>query len=171
MGHAIVVLMVVLVATVLAAAPASSAEASKPAGLDTSTAAFFQSHCVRCHNADTAEAELRLDRLDADLDRADVFARWQRIVQRLRAGEMPPREEPQPTAAERTAAIDVLDAQLKAVSTRRRQSGRVVLRRLNRVEYQNTLNDLFAVDVDIQDLLPEDTVALGFAIRPAVAGA
>jgi cytochrome c553 len=120
-----VVLVVAVAANVLSAATAFAAEASLPAGLDAPTAAFFQSHCVRCHGADTAEAELRLERLDADLDRGEVFARWQRIVKRLRAGEMPPREEPQPSAAERTAAIDFLDAQLKAGSTRRGQSGRV----------------------------------------------
>jgi len=142
--------------------PAARAESNVPAGLDAPTVAFFQKHCVRCHGAKTAEADLRLDQLDTDLDRAAVFARWQTIVKRLRAGEMPPRDEKQPAAAERTAAIDFLHAKLDAASKRRQQSGRVVLRRLNRVEYQNTLNDLFAVDVDIQELLPADTVSLGF---------
>jgi len=138
------------------------AEANVPAGLDATTTAFFQKHCVGCHGAKTAKADLRLDRLEADLDRDAVFDRWQKIVKQLTAGEMPPSDEKQPTAAERTAAIDFLHAKLDAASKRRQQSGRVVLRRLNRVEYQNTLNDLFAVDVDIQDLLPADAVANGF---------
>ncbi|MBM4223298.1 MAG: DUF1587 domain-containing protein, partial [Gammaproteobacteria bacterium] len=141
---------------------AARAEANVPAGLDGPTVAFFQQHCVRCHGAKTAKADLRLDRLEADLDRDAVFDRWQKIVKQLTAGEMPPSDEKQPTAAERKAAIDFLHAKLDAASKRRQQSGRVVLRRLNRVEYQNTLNDLFAVDVDIQDLLPADAVANGF---------
>jgi len=45
---------------------------------------------------------------------------------------------------------------------RERSEGRVVLRRLNRVQYENTVRDLLAIDVDLKDLLPEDTAAYGF---------
>ena len=40
--------------------------------------------------------------------------------------------------------------------------GRVVLRRLNRTEYQNTVRDLLGVDVDLKELLPLDSSAGGF---------
>lgn len=40
--------------------------------------------------------------------------------------------------------------------------GRVVLRRLNRVEYENTVRDLLGIDVELQDLLPVDSSASGF---------
>jgi mono/diheme cytochrome c family protein len=153
---------IILAAQLAVVERASADPSSKPVGLDAATVAFFQQHCVRCHGAKTAEADLRLDRLDADVDRREVFIRWHTIVERLRAGEMPPRDEPQPTAAEQTAAIDFLHAKLDAASQRRKESGRVVLRRLNRVEYENTLRDLFAVDVDIREMLPEDAIALGF---------
>lgn len=155
-------LLMMFWANLLSAVAAFSAEAGTPAGLDAPTVAFLQKHCVRCHGAKTAEADLRLDRLDTDLDRRDVFARWHTIIERLRAGEMPPRDEPQPPVDELTAAIDFLHAKLDAASERRRESGRVVLRRLNRVQYENTLRDLFAVDVNIQEMLPEDAIALGF---------
>ena len=102
----------------------AAAEANKPHGLDAPTAAFFQKHCLRCHGAKQAEGDLRLDNLEGDLDRRDVFTRWHTIVERLRAGEMPPEDEPQPAAAELTAAIDYLHNKLEAASERRRQSGR-----------------------------------------------
>lgn len=152
----------IFVAAALLATTAPAAEASKPAGLDAPTAAFLQKHCVRCHGMQKAEADLRLDKLETDLDRRDVFTRWHTIVERLRAGEMPPEDEPQPEASELKAVIDVLHGRLEAASERRRESGRVVLRRLNRVEYENTLRDLFAVDVNIKEMLPEDAIALGF---------
>ena len=146
----------------LSTTSAFAAEANKTHGLDVPTAAFFQKHCLRCHGAKLAEGDLRLDNLEGYLDRRDVFTRWHTIVERLRAGEMPPADEPRPAAAELTAAIDYLHGKLEAASERRRQSGRVVLRRLNRVEYENTIRDLFAVDVNVKEMLPEDTIALGF---------
>src|SRR6185295_14685709 len=35
-------------------------------------------------------------------------------------------------------------------------------RRLNRVEYENTVRDLFAVNVAVKEILPEDAIAQGF---------
>ena len=40
--------------------------------------------------------------------------------------------------------------------------GRTVLRRLNRIEYQNTVRDLLGIDVDFQEMLPADSSANGF---------
>ncbi len=49
-----------------------------------------------------------------------------------------------------------------AIAAQTAADGRVVLRRLNRAEYQNTVRDLLAVDVDLKDLLPEDAINSGF---------
>ena len=51
---------------------------------------------------------------------------------------------------------------MPAETARQKAEGRVVLRRLNRTEYQNTMHDLLGVDSDLKSLLPEDTTALGF---------
>ena len=49
-----------------------------------------------------------------------------------------------------------------AEAARSAAQGRVVLRRLNRAEYENTVRDLLGVDVDLKDLLPPDTSTNGF---------
>jgi len=108
-----------------------------------------------------SSAELRLDLLGTDMSNPEIHAGWERVVSRVRSGEMPPEKEPRPTTAERDEFVSRLTTWLAAGSNRE-NSGRVILRRLNRVEYENTLNDLFGVRVSVRDMLPEDAVQQGF---------
>lgn len=132
------------------------------ADLDAPTATFLKQHCVRCHGEKKAEGDLRLDQLGADLADGQTFTHWQAVAARLRAGDMPPKEEPRPPAAEVATVIRRLSAHLDQAAVARRAEGRTTLRRLNRTEYENTVRDLFAVDVAVKELLPEDTIAFGF---------
>jgi hypothetical protein len=138
--------------------------AAEPAAprVDRQVAEFIQQHCLRCHGEKKTEGKLRLDQLDADFSKPRTFDRWQTVVHRLRAGEMPPEGEPRPDAAKVAATVRRLTAQLEEAAANRRAAGRVVLRRLNRVEYENTVRDLLGVEVDLQDLLPQDSSASGF---------
>lgn len=123
---------------------------------------FFKQHCHRCHGADTAEGDLRLDQLDTDLSKSSVFERWREIVARIRAGEMPPKDEARPQPTQVATVVKLLSGHLDEAAARRRSEGRVVLRRLNRVEYENTVRDLFDVNVSVKEMLPEDAIAQGF---------
>lgn len=125
-------------------------------------APFFREHCLHCHGPDEVEGDLRLDQVDADLSRPATFERWREIVARVQAGEMPPKDEPQPDAAQRSDLAKRLSAALEKAAATQRAEGRVVLRRLNRVEYENTVRDLFDVSVSVKELLPEDAVSHGF---------
>jgi mono/diheme cytochrome c family protein len=137
--------------------------ASSPAAeLDATVTAFLKQHCTRCHGEKATEGDLRLDQLGADLTDTPTFTRWQAVVARLRAGDMPPTDEPRPPAAEVATVIRRLSAHLDAAAAARRAEGRTTLRRLNRTEYENTVRDLFAVEVTVKNLLPEDTIAFGF---------
>src|SRR4051812_17953294 len=135
---------------------------SSRADLPAETRAYFREHCFRCHGEKKQKGELRLDTLEADLTSGATFDRWRGILVRMKAGEMPPEEEPQPTPAALSAVTQSISAQLSAAAAQHRTEGRVVLRRLNRVEYENTVRDLFGVDVAVKEMLPEDTVAQGF---------
>ncbi|MGV2338055.1 MAG UNVERIFIED_CONTAM: DUF1587 domain-containing protein [Planctomycetaceae bacterium] len=126
------------------------------------TRTFFAEHCLRCHGSAKAQGNLRLDQLDSDLSNPATLERWLQITARLQSGEMPPQDEPRPQPEKLTALLSQLITQLESASATQRRAGRVVLRRLNRVEYQNTLNDLFNVNVSVKDMLPEDAVAAGF---------
>jgi hypothetical protein len=125
--------------------------------------AFFEEHCLDCHGTDVQEGEFRLDQLPAQFASGAHAEDWLNILKKLKAGEMPPQDEPQPDRAgiERVTAW-IEKYLIVADQNQQRAEGRVVLRRLNRVEYQNTINDLFAINVDVKDLLPEDSTAHGF---------
>jgi len=114
---------------------------------------FFVSYCNDCHADGADEGGLSLDKLGADLSNPAIFAKWERIYDRVRDGEMPPEDETQPSKAHRSDfARNLGDPLTKAHAT---EKG-TVLRRLNRREYQNTLNDLFGTSLELEGMLPED---------------
>ncbi len=120
-------------------------------------------HCVECHRGDKPKGKLRLDNLTMDLSDAAARNHWTAVVERLRAGEMPPKEKPRPPEKELQALIDWLAPRVVAADAAARATqGRVVLRRLNRIEYQNTINDLLGINVNLKEQLPADGSADGF---------
>ncbi len=135
---------------------------SHDARADESTQAFFKQHCLRCHGPAKTEGDLRVDLLESDLSKPSNFERWREIVARVQSGEMPPKDEARATAAQTNEFVKRLSAELQAAAAKTRSEGRVVLRRLNRVEYENTVRDLFDVSVNVKEMLPEDAVAQGF---------
>ena len=114
---------------------------------------FHKRHCHECHSQESSAGGLDLTALDLSLNDPASFERWVRIYDRVVAGEMPPADADQPTKADRTAFTESLRTSLH--DSHLTQKG-TVLRRLNRREYQNTLNDLFGTDLDLADMLPED---------------
>ncbi len=134
------------------------------AELPPQTHAFMEKHCVECHDAETKKGGLDLTALDADLNDAVKFRTWVAVHDRVRDGEMPPAKKPRPDVAEQSAVLGVLhDALGKTDAARQMSEGRVQLRRLNRVEYENTLRDLFDLPhLAVKELLPADAVAHGF---------
>jgi mono/diheme cytochrome c family protein len=143
----------------LAGANALLAAAAPLAAPDTD---FLKEHCLRCHGPEKAKGDLRLDQLSTDFAQPSTFARWREVVARTQAGEMPPKKEPRPDGAQAQAFVRSVNARLEAAATQQHAAGRTVLRRLNRVEYENTVNDLFAVNAMVKEMLPEDAVAQGF---------
>jgi hypothetical protein len=125
-----------------------------------STKAFLTKHCIQCHGPTKPKGEFRVDTLPANPDASE---RWKAAFNRVKAGEMPPRSKPQPTAAEKSAFLAQVQVGLSSEEIeRRKREGRVVLRRLNRIEYENTIRDLLGVSVDVREMLPEDTLSHGF---------
>ena len=118
------------------------------------TEKFFAQNCVKCHGPEKQKGKVRLDKpvgaLFADEDLLETIATV------LEAGEMPPEKEPQPTAAARSEALQILE---KSILAQRPDNP---LKRLTRVEYTHTLHDLFGVNFDFTGLLPPDHVEHGF---------
>ena len=124
---------------------------------------FFERHCVKCHSGDKPEGDLVLENLTADFSGRPNLDRWERILEQIQSGEMPPKKKPRPPAGEVKAVADWISERAGAAEIARRTAeGRVVMRRLNRAEYANTVRDLLGVEVDLSDLLPPDTSTSGF---------
>ena len=120
---------------------------------------FIAKHCNDCHADGGDEGGLKLDELDEGLNEASTFTVWERIYDRVAAGEMPPKDSDQPTDAERARFAERLGKHLR---TKHAAEKGTVLRRLNRREYQNTLNDLFGTELDLENMLPADGQAHEF---------
>jgi hypothetical protein len=120
---------------------------------------FFQAYCIDCHSGSDAEGELDLSNLNGDLKDAELMRRWMTVHDRLAGGEMPPKDRSRPSAAEKSATLAMLAEALTESDLARND---VVLRRLNRNEYENTVRDLFGVYVQVKEALPQDTPSAGF---------
>ena len=124
-----------------------------PARLDEKQREFFKSYCVECHNAEKQEGKLRLDDIAFVIGSIELADRWQKILNQLNAGEMPPENAKQP---ERGAKTEFLDALSRTLVTARQSlgdvRGKITMRRLNRREYKNTIRDLLGVDLRVNEL-------------------
>ena len=119
-------------------------------------------YCVTCHNERLETAGLDLQALDL-AHVADGAETWEKVIQKLRTGTMPPSNRPQPPAADRRATVEWLETSLDAAAVADPNPGRTeTLRRLNRTEYRNAIRDLLALDVDVASLLPPDESGHGF---------
>ena len=137
--------------------------ASAGAQVPGEVAALVKSNCVDCHSGKKPDAGLDLTELNFDLADRHAFATWVRVHDKLEAGEMPPPDEEQPTPEARRGAVAQLHAQLSAASfAQQNAEGRVALRRINRTQHENTLNDLLGVSVKLGDVLPDDGSVAGF---------
>ena len=125
--------------------------------------AFFQMYCVDCHGPDAEEGRFRADTLAGQFETTASGVQWSRVIMRLEAGEMPPPGSPRPTPDESRQLLLAAKEQLAKAARQLRPAGRVRIRRLNRLEYENTVRDLLAIDTRLQDLLPEDDLADGFS--------
>ena len=152
----------VAVSSVLLAGPWGSA-----AELPRSTTAFIESHCVDCHDADSARAGFRIDLLTADFTAGNNAGQWKEVMDKINSGEMPPKKKPRPDPEEALAVASWVAQQLEETSRAAQAAGgRVPMRRLNRVEYANTVRDLFSLDENfarrVEKELPADGKVGGF---------
>ena len=111
--------------------------------------AFLKTHCVRCHGPEKAKGDLRIDQLSRDFKTGVDGHLWAEIVERINAGEMPPKDEPRPTENEIAMLIVQLDSRIReGRATRMAARPPVAHYRLSRKEYQNTVYDLLGVRYD-----------------------
>ncbi|OYW77138.1 MAG: hypothetical protein B7Z37_05720 [Verrucomicrobia bacterium 12-59-8] len=152
-----------LIAVLLSAyAPTHAAEPQGRAVLDQRHKALFQEACVSCHGPEKQKGKFRVDDLPFEIKDIETAEKWQKVLNQMNSGDMPPEDEKQPKNEAKADFLDDLaNVMVAARRTLRDQNGVITMRRLNRREYKNTLRELLGVDVNVSDL-PADSGAGGF---------
>jgi hypothetical protein len=136
--------------------PASSRQQSDP--FETSIKPFLKTYCYGCHGGSQPAAGFDLTSYGTQDSVVSDQRRWNLVLARLKAGEMPPSQSRQhPTPAQRQAVIDWIET-VSAEDARRHPNdpGIVLARRLSNAEYDYTIHDLTGVDIRPTKEFPVD---------------
>lgn len=141
---------------------AHAAESEPRVAMQEKHRALLKEHCVSCHGPEKQKGKFRVDDLPFAISGVEVAEKWQKVLNAMNSGDMPPEDEKQPP---NDAKADFLDDLSNVMVAARRslndQQGVITMRRLNRREYKNTLRELLGVDINVADL-PTDTGTGGF---------
>ena len=120
---------------------------------------LFETYCLRCHGPDKQKAQIRVDNLDPDMLNGPHGDEWAHILEVINTGEMPEADEIQPTQEERRAMVNWLTDELYEAKELRKGNIAPVIRRLNRDQYTNTLQELLGIDVEFGKHLPPEPLS------------
>ena len=121
---------------------------------------FVKTYCIGCHGQDRQKGGINFQPALSNAGDATIAKRWKQAAANVKAHDMPPANaKKQPTDSERQAFLNGI-AQIKFLS--QKDPGLFVIRRLTKVEYGNTLHDLFGVDPAIARELPDEVIGEGY---------
>ena len=123
---------------------------------------ILQDRCFDCHGDGSAKGSLALDEFS---DHADLLGRrdlWLDVVKNIRGRIMPPERKPQLSSEEKELIIGWVQSDVFGIDSANPDPGRITVRRLNRVEYRNTIRDLMGVDFNTDLEFPPDDTGYGF---------
>ena len=137
--------------------------ATKPGDGMRDVAAFLEKHCTGCHDATEKKGGLDLEALPVKFDTEKDRAEWVKVFDRVLADEMPPAKKPRPDTAAKRAVLETIGGGIvKVEKAVQAIEGRVPFRRLNRVEFERTVQELLGVETPMRHILPSDSPSHGF---------
>ncbi len=138
--------------------PAVAKTAAQDSSFAQEVQPFLQKNCVGCHNDETSMAGVRVNQLTPAMEDRQIGV-WEGVRHRIEAGTMPPKGQPQPTAAERRQIVTWINRNLEMARLRPGPKNGLV-RRLTVAQYRNTLRDLLLLDDDLTEALPPEAVSV-----------
>ncbi len=155
--------MVVVVAAPPEPAPHAAARAdASEAEYRKEIQPLFRKYCYSCHAGAVRSGGVVLDATSSYAALKQDRKLFQKVLQNLRSGLMPPAGMVRPTEAETHRIAQWIKTDVYGIDPADPDPGRVTVRRLNRVEYANTVHDLIGVDYDTQTEFPPDDAGHGF---------
>jgi len=121
----------------------------------------LEKHCIQCHGPEKQKGDVRFDTLSIDFLKDRTAAEtWHDASDQIKLGEMPPEEENPLSEEERKLITEWIDSNLeKALREIKGEQSEAVIRRLNRTEYQYTMEDLLGFKMDYVDGLARDPLS------------
>ena len=150
-------------ASMLVAHAGSTAPAGNPSITEYRTviSPILEKHCYECHGDGYDKGKVAFDILETDQQILEPDL-WLRVLNNTRAGLMPAEQKPRLTPAEQAKLERWIKYGVFKIDPRHPDPGRVTVRRLNRVEYRNTVRDLLGVDYNTDHEFPPDDTGFGF---------
>lgn len=121
---------------------------------------FLENYCTRCHGQNRQRGGINFGPALKSPGESASSARWKQAIAAVKLHDMPPENaEKQPTDEERERFLEGI-GKIKFLSSK--DPGLFVIRRLTKMEYGNTLRDIFGVDPAVADELPDEIIGAGY---------
>ncbi len=146
-----------------APAPAAAQEPDRRDPFQRQVRPLLERYCADCHMNGEAEAGIALDRFEDQAAAVQDGRTWLRVRDALQGRIMPPADESQPSLEESERIVAWIENDfLAAQCAKQIGSAPVVIRRLNRQEYNNTIRDLIGLDLHLAEAFPPDEIGFGY---------
>jgi len=121
---------------------------------------FLGKYCTECHGVRRMKGGINFAPALKDPGSMAFSRQWKQALASVKAHDMPPEDEDEQPTAEERQKFEAWLGKLKYLSPK--DPGQFVIRRLTKVEYGNTLRDLFGVDPAVVESLPDEVVGEGY---------
>jgi hypothetical protein len=122
---------------------------------------LLEKHCYECHGDGYDKGKVAFDLLETP-DQILAPDLWVKVLVNTRAGLMPAEQKPRLSPNEQATLERWIKRDVFHIDPKNPDPGRVTVRRLNRVEYRNTVHDLLGVDYNTDHEFPPDDTGFGF---------
>ena len=150
------------IALVLCCASATAADSTPSSRFHKEIRPLLEQYCWDCHGDGMDKGQVTFDGVKSEKEALEKRDLWLRVLKNTRAGLMPPAKKPRPSAEEQQTLERWIKYEAFGINPRDPDPGRVTVRRLNRVEYRNTIRDLMGLDFKADDEFPPDDSGYGF---------
>src|SRR5438552_14494220 len=141
---------------------ASGAEIKAAAHFRKDIQPILKEYCYDCHGDGMDKGNVAFDEFKSDEELLGKRDLWWAVLKNLRAGIMPPAKKPRPPETEKRRLEDWIKYEAFGLAAQDPDPGRGTIRRLNRVEYRNTIRDLMGIDFKAAEEFPPDDTGYGF---------
>jgi hypothetical protein len=119
-------------------------------------------YCYDCHAGGEKNGNVAFDEMKTPEQLLGAPEVWSKALRHVRSGNMPPKDEPRPDEEQKKLLTAWIKYKALAIDPADPNPGRVTMRRLNRVEYRNTIRDLMGYDYRANEEFPADDTGYGF---------